>query len=465
MTGRMLSRLPPNSVRRGVRHARRKARRIWFVLSVASSLAAGVVVVRAADGEERLGVQRGGLAAADIERFERGKALFDSRAEIGSAGSALAGLGPVFNMEGCAGCHIRDGRGRPPLVQGEPLRQLVLRLSVRASDGSVVPHPAYGAQLNDRAIDRVPAEGKAFVEYRAVKGRYGDGTGYELAQPHYGFLGMAYGRLDETALVSARVPPQIAGGGLLEAVPEATILAFADEHDLDGDGISGRPNRVSDVETGALRLGRFGWKATQPSLRQQTANAARTDMGITSAHFASEDCPPVQRACVAAGSRGRAELSAAALDNLVTYLKGLDVSPRRNVDDAHGRQGEDLFEAFGCTRCHVPSLPLDPRGVSGAAPKMIAAYSDLMLHDMGEGLADGRPDGLASGAEWRTAPLWGIGRVGDLNRHTRFLHDGRARDLAEAILWHGGEAEAAKDRFRTAPADQRAALIAFLNSL
>lgn len=429
-------------------------------MTVAGILASSV------SAAERFGVPRAGLDGAEIQRFERGRALFDAHAQVlPVAGAVLAGLGPTYNVEGCAGCHTGDGRGRPPLARGEPLRQMVLRLSMRAADGTVAPHPAYGVQLNDQAVEGVPVEGQAFVEYSAVKGRYGDGTAYELARPHYGFLGMAFGRLDDRVLVSARVPPQVAGAGLLEAVPESAILALADEHDIDGDGISGRPNRVPDVATGQQRLGRFGWKANQPSLRQQIANAARTDMGITSTLYPHEDCPPVQRACEAAGSRGAPELSDAALDALEAYLRGLDAPARRGTDAAGVAAGEGAFAAFGCARCHVPVLPIDRAGLQGATPTMIAAYTDLLLHDMGEGLEDGRPDGLADGREWRSAPLWGIGRIESINGHTRFLHDGRARGLAEAILWHGGEAEAAKERFRTAPADQRTALLAFLNSL
>jgi CxxC motif-containing protein (DUF1111 family) len=319
-------------------------------------------------------------------------------------------------------------------------------------------------QLNDKAIDGVSAEGRAFVEYRRIAGVYGDGTTYELASPVYGFLDMAFGRLGDDVLISARAPPQSAGAGLLDAVPDGAILALADEDDADGDGVSGRANLVEDVATSVPRLGRFGWKANQPSLRQQIAHAARTDIGLTSKLYPEVDCPPVQAACRAA-THETPELSEQALDALETYLKGLDAPMRRDANVAAVIEGERLFAAFGCTACHLPSLPIDATRLPGEAPSAIAAYTDLLLHDMGEGLADGRPDGLASGREWRTAPLWGIGLTEAVNGHTRFLHDGRARNLAEAILWHGGEAEAAKEAFRTASADQRAALIAFLNSL
>ncbi|MGD9537256.1 MAG: di-heme oxidoredictase family protein [Alphaproteobacteria bacterium] len=413
-----------------------------------------------------LAPHRPGLGGTARRQFMRGLALFDAQAQAGPArGNSHGGLGPTFNLKGCADCHAADGRGRPPLALGEPLHQMVIRLSVRGADGMVAPHPAYGMQLNDKAVDDAPAEGRAFVEYRAIEGTYGDGMPYELAAPAYGFFGMAFGRLDDDVLISPRVPSQAAGTGLLDAVPEAAILALADEADADGDGVSGRPNLVAEVASGEMRLGRLGWKANQPSLRQQIAHAARIDIGLTSSLYPAEDCPPVQTACRAAASRGEPELSDAALDALETYLKGLDPPLRRDMGAAAVIEGERLFAAFGCTACHVPELPVDAARLPGSAPARIAAYTDLLLHDMGERLADGRPDFLASGPEWRTAPLWGVGLVEALNGHTRFLHDGRARGLAEAILWHGGEAEAAKESFRTAPAAERAALIAFLNSL
>ncbi len=419
-----------------------------------------------AENHRRFGAPRADLRGAERERIELGRALFDTRALAKSEpGAALVGLGPVYNMEGCGGCHIRDGRGRPPLVQGEALRQMVVRLSVRMPDGAVMAHPVYGTQLNDQAIEGVPAEGQAFVEYSAVTGRYGDGTPYELARPHYGFFELAFGRLGDEVLISARVPPHVVGLGLIEAVSDGVILALADEDDADGDGISGRPNRVTDVATGRLRLGRFGWKASQPTLRQQSAEAARTDMGLTSTLYAHEDCAPMQRACAASSGQGRPELGDAALDALEAYLKGLGAPLSRGSAGAGVATGQGLFADYGCARCHVPSLKLERAALPGAVPAAIAVYSDLLLHDMGEGLADHRPDGLANGSEWRTAPLWGLGLTEPINGHTRFLHDGRARNLEEAILWHGGEAEPAKERFRLAPADDRAALLTFLNSL
>lgn len=392
--------------------------------------------------------------------IDEGEALFRARvAPPGTSGALLSGLGPTYNVEGCAGCHLNNGRGRPPLRLGEPLTQMVVRLSIDFA-GEIVPHPAYGVQLNDQAVPGATPEGRAFVEYSVIKRRYGDGTGFELLKPHYGFLDMAFARLDERVLISVRMPPAVRGLGALEAVPEDAIQALADPTDENRDGISGRPNRVVDIVTGRETLGRFGWKAGQPTLRQQTAEAARIDMGVTSSLFPLEDCPPAQDQCARMSIDRSLELSDRALQAIESDLRHLPPPKRLGARNATSERGERLFTEFGCTLCHVPALP-SPPAPTGA----VAAYTDLLLHDMGEGLADHRPDHQASGREWRTAPLWGLGQEAAADEQVRYLHDGRARDLAEAILWHGGEASIARERFRVARAADRAALIAFLKSL
>jgi CxxC motif-containing protein (DUF1111 family) len=261
------------------------------------------------------------------------------------------------------------------------------------------------------------------------------------------------------------VAPAVFGVGLLEAVPEAHILAAADPDDTDGDGISGRPNQVADVVNGGTSLGRFGWKANVPSVEQQNAGAFHGDIGITSALFPDENCPPEQVACGSALSGGVPELDAAKLDRVTFYTRTLAVPARRDVGQPVTTEGQELFASLGCASCHLPELRTGESDIAALSNQVIHPYTDLLLHDMGPGLADGRPDGEASGSEWRTAPLWGIGLVDTVNGHTRFLHDGRARNLSEAILWHGGEAQASADAFRASPARARDALIAFLESL
>jgi CxxC motif-containing protein (DUF1111 family) len=312
----------------------------------------------------------------------------------------------------------------------------------------------------------VPGEGRARVAYDEVPGAYGDGTPYTLLRPRISIEELAFGPMAADVMLSPRVAPAMFGLGLIEGVAEADILAAVDEHDRDGDGISGRANQVWDVRAGATRLGRFGWKANQPSLEQQNAGAFLGDVGITSPLFPGENCPAGQGQCAAAPNGGAPEIDDDKLGDVTYYARLLAVPARRDVDDPTVLRGKRLFAEAGCTGCHTPAFTTsEVDGFPELSHQTIRPYSDLLLHDMGEGLADGRPDFLATGREWRTPPLWGIGLVETVNGHSRFLHDGRARDLAEAVLWHGGEAEAARDAFRALDAGDRAALLRFLESL
>jgi CxxC motif-containing protein (DUF1111 family) len=256
------------------------------------------------------------------------------------------------------------------------------------------------------------------------------------------------------------------GGAGLHGLCTGAAGEVAGPDDTDGDGISGRVNHVWDVEHREVRVGRFGWKANQPSLRQQNAGAFRGDIGITSDLFPEEDCPPAQAECRAAPSGGAPELDAWKLEQVTFYTRMLAVPARRDVDHPEVLRGRRLFRELRCASCHVPR---HETGTMPDAPELsgqtVFPYTDLLLHDMGPELADDRPDFEATGREWRTPPLWGLGLVRTVNRHTRFLHDGRARSLEEAILWHGGEAEHSRERFRDLSAPERAALLRFLESL
>lgn len=331
------------------------------------------------------------------------------------------GLGPTFNATSCSACHQKDGRGRPPEGDGA-FESILLRLSVPGADahGGPLPEPAYGGQLQPHAILGVPAEGRPHVRYEEVAGRYGDGTAYSLRRPTYEIDALAFGALRPDVKISPRVAPAMIGLGLLEAVPEASVRALADPGDGDGDGISGRANEVWDVRRGALALGRFGWKANQPSVEQQVAGAFLGDLGITSPLFPAEDCPAPQAACKAAPSGGTAaepEVDAWKLERVVAYSRALAVPARRALDDAQALAGERLFRELGCASCHVEQLVTGPlAGFPELADQTIHPYTDLLLHDLGDGLADGRPDFGADGNEWRTAPLWGLGLLGKIGR-------------------------------------------------
>ncbi|MGD8608977.1 MAG: di-heme oxidoredictase family protein, partial [Myxococcales bacterium] len=241
---------------------------------------------------------------------------------------------------------------------------------------------------------------------------------------------------------------------------------WADPDDADGNGISGRVNQVWDVSAHEMRVGRFGWKAEQPSVRQQVAGALVGDMGITSEMFPDQNCPAPQQACAAAPTGGDPEITPRNFDKLVFYSSTLAPPTRPDYDDPEVIRGRQWMRDLGCTDCHKESVETGAHGfIAELSFQKIRPYTDLLLHDMGEGLADDRPAFDADGREWRTAPLWGIGRVEAVNRHTFFLHDGRARGFEEAILWHGGEAREAKERFRSLPAVERRALVRFLESL
>ncbi len=406
------------------------------------------------------------LPTKDLRTFTFGNKMFNTKWVTAPASvTSLDGLGPTFNRMSCAACHFKDGRGRPPRSADAPMKSMLVRLSVIQDDGTITPHPSYGGQLNDRAINGVPAEGQARVRYEEVTGQYDDGTPYRLRKPIYTFENRAFGDLGDNVLFSPRVAPAVHGMGLLEAIPEAQILAWADPDDVNGDGISGRPNYVHDAIKNGQSLGRFGWKANVASVHEQDAGAALGDMGITTSVFPDKNCPEVQTECRAAPNGGVPEMSDKQLDKMTFYVSTLAVPARRDVDDDIVKMGARAFEKANCAQCHKPQTTTGAHDIAALSFQNIQPFTDLLLHDMGKNLADNRPDGKASGLEWRTPPLWGIGLVKVVNKHTNFLHDGRARNLEEAILWHGGEAEQSKQAFKAMNADERAALITFLNSL
>jgi CxxC motif-containing protein (DUF1111 family) len=412
--------------------------------------------------------------------FAAGREQFNEAWVMAPDPTGVWGLGPTFNEDRCAHCHEHNGRARAPGEREPAARGMLVRLSVAgtSANGGPVPHPAYGDQLQNRGIEgRVPPEGQAVFDYEAKAVALGDGEVVTLRAPKVRFTELQFGDIGPEVLRSPRVAPAMVGVGLLEAVPEQTILALAKEQERLG--VSGRPNYVWDVENETVALGRFGWKANQPSLRQQTAGAFHGDIGATTFLFPEENCPPVQRACLdipsaskcggqggCEGNTFRPEVVPSRLTNITFYLQALAVPARRNAGDVDVKRGEALFAQANCGACHVPALKTGPKpALRAAADLTIHPYTDLLLHDMGEELADHRPDFKADGREWRTAPLWGIGLLRTVNGHSDLLHDGRARNVAEAILWHGGEAEKSREAFRAMRKAERDALVKFVDSL
>ncbi|EGR0047617.1 TPA: di-heme oxidoredictase family protein [Vibrio vulnificus] len=388
---------------------------------------------------------------------------------------ARDGLGPLFNTNGCQNCHIKDGRGHPPEKGDSHAVSMLVRLSIPALTAEqkkavitsgVIPEPTYGGQLQDFALQDQKPEGQISIRYSDVPVTFSDGTTVVLRKPTVEIRDLAYGEMHPQTLLSARVAPPMIGLGLLESIAEETLLQWADEDDLNQDGISGKLNKVWDVQTQSLAIGRFGWKAGQPTLMQQNAAAFNGDLGLTSHLFPQENCTDRQDLCRKLPNGGSPEVSDNILDFVEFYSQHLAVPIRRNVNDPQVKLGETLFVQSGCESCHKQTVKTAKReALPALSEQTIHPYTDLLLHDMGSGLADNRPEYLANGQEWRTPPLWGIGYTQEVNDHTYFLHDGRARNLMEAVLWHGGEAEAAKQNVLKMSAKERDALIAFLNSL
>jgi CxxC motif-containing protein (DUF1111 family) len=385
-------------------------------------------------------------------------------------GGSEWGLGPTFLTQSCVSCHIQAGRGRASDVGGGPVFMQSLRLSIpgEGPHGGPNPEPNYGTQI--QSFDSSQRENVRFgeaevhIDWKPSRFTFPDGVTLELRQPVVRLEKLGFGPLAPNVMTSLRNSQAIFGLGYLEAVSEEDILALSKWQKTVG--LNGRPNYVRDDVNDKISLGRFGWKANQPSLKQQLAAAFLGDIGITSAIYPTQNCTAVQQECLIAKHSGKAELRQELWDALTFWVTALDAPPQRDSDKPTVIRGEKLFESTKCSQCHVPTLTA---GKSTLLPqlssKTIRPYTDLLLHDMGPELADGRPDFKAGGRDWRTPPLWGIGLSKQVNGGTNFLHDGRARNLLEAVVWHGGEAAASRDLFAKLSEVERNELIAFLNSL
>ncbi|MCQ2047659.1 thiol oxidoreductase [Stutzerimonas stutzeri] len=407
--------------------------------------------------------------------FSVGNSFFRNPWVIAPASTtARDGLGPLLNTNACQNCHIKDGRGHPPAPDATSAVSMLVRLSIPAGpehaevvrERGIAPEPSYGGQLQDMAIPGVAPEGKVRLRYSTEQVRFADGTEVELRRPEIELNDLAYGDMHPDTRMSLRIAPPMIGLGLLEAIPEEALLANADPDDRNGDGISGRPNRVFDQTSRQTVIGRFGWKAGQPGLNQQNADAFFNDMGLSTSLLSGSSCTDRQTECRAMPDGGEPEVSDDILAQVLFYTRNLGVPARRNVDDPQVLAGKTIFHRAGCQSCHVPQFTTAADAAEPElANQLIRPYTDLLLHDMGEGLADNRPEFEASGREWRTPPLWGIGLTQAVSGHTQFLHDGRARNLLEAILWHGGEAEKARQIVLGYDQNERTALLSFLESL
>lgn len=374
-----------------------------------------------------------------------------------------SGLGPIFNAVSCVRCHVNDGKGKPPLP-GQEIESLLMRISLIGEDiyGNPNSVPEYGGQIQNFSIFNTIAEASVKVNYTDKIETFPDGSSFSLRVPVY-TISNHYRPFSAGVLTSPRIAQSLHGLGLLEAVSEYVVLEKEDIMDSDQDGISGKANYVWDVKSKMKKLGRFGWKANQPSLRQQTAAAYNGDMGITTSLFSTESAHGQLQED---RSTDDPEISDSTLDLVTFYVSSLAVPARRNTTHPDVIAGKKIFKQLNCNGCHRESMRTrTDMTFKEVSNQVIRPYTDMLLHDMGDALADHRPDGKADGNEWRTAPLWGLGLQQKVNGHTFLLHDGRARGIVEAILWHGGEAQSSRDAYKKLPKADRDQLLKFLESL
>lgn len=444
---------------------------------------AGAATVRARTTADAFSQPSRNISFEDELNFKVGNGLF-RKIWVSAPSSTLAsdGLGPLYNARSCQRCHIKDGRGHPPENNDDTAISMFLRVSIPAPQQATtaeiagyiatLPDPTYGTQLQDFAVQGHASEYRLEVTYHEQIVALADGTKVSLRHPTYTAADLGYGPLHPDAMLSPRVAPQMIGMGLLEAIPAADILAGADPNDLDGDGISGRPNVVWSDQFKQPMLGRFGLKAGKPTVMEQSAAAFAGDIGISNPLFpaGAGECTAAQILCQTAihgdGDDRGTEIDATGMDLVAFYSRNLAVPARRGTDDIEVLRGKKVFYETGCTSCHTPSFVTHRlKDQPEQSFQLIWPYTDMLLHDMGPDLADNRPEAGATGQEWRTPPLWGIGLTRQVSGHSYFLHDGRARSLLEAVLWHGGEAKSQRDAVIEMPTADRRALITYLESL
>lgn len=433
-----------------------------------------------------------------LKPFADGHKLFNTQWAFYWFEGGMWGRGPTSNADSCVACHRGNGRGSPDAPSRDETVQrthecsappqgperdsspqllcrrieasalsLIVRLSLPGENahGGPRPHPHYGDQLQTFGVPRLlPAEGTVQVAWKERSVTLADGEVVRLRTPQIRIVDLGFGPLGEDIMISARMAPPLIGMGLLEAIPDATIVALAGREPKDG--IRGKTNAVWDMIAGKNAVGRFGLKANHPTLRQQIAAAFIGDLGLSNDLFPEQNCPPIQKTCKEMMFAGNPEITTQRLTAVESYLRTLAVPARRDTEDPRVVRGAQVFEAARCAVCHVPQLQTGEFPAAALlANQTIRPYTDLLLHEMGEDLADQRPDYRAGGSDWRTPPLWGLGLSEKVNGHGALLHDGRARSAAEAILWHGGEATVSRDAFRAMPKADRDSLLAFLASL
>ncbi|MCB1143611.1 MAG: thiol oxidoreductase [Leptospiraceae bacterium] len=395
-----------------------------------------------------------------ILKFGKGNKVFKAVWSENSEGE-FSGLGPFFQSSSCNGCHFLSGRGKRKVGFETKFSSAIFKIGTNENFSSTLQHPIYGNQIQENSTSpQILPKAKPEVSYQTITGQFPDGEPYQLEKPILSVRDWNYGD-PGNYVASMRVAPFLIGLGLLSAIREEDLKKWEDPDDKNGDGISGRINWIKSTEV--PKIGRFGWKASFASVSDITINALGEDMGILNSSFLKSNCPISTLLCE---SELKPEISDSQLDDLIFYTMLIAVPVRVGIDSSSIQLGSDLFNKIGCSSCHIPQVKTgELDGYPEVSNQMIYPYTDLLLHEMGAGLADPFSEGSAGGSEWRTPPLWGMGLIPLVNQHEFLLHDGRARNITEAILWHGGEAEGSKNKFIHLSSDERKALIQFLNSL
>ncbi len=406
------------------------------------------------------------LGHDDEDKHIRGRSFFNIPwAEAPSATSARDGLGPLYSANTCIHCHPNNGAGIAT-KNTHISRSLVMRLSLKHDENTskellekkgFIPEPIYGGQLSLHSTSNTPYEGRIHVSYEKINGRYDDNTSYELLSPSYTIDNLQYGPFHKNVNIAPHIGLALVGLGAIESIEEKDILSQEDIDDRDKDGISGKANWVYNPESKRQELGRFTWKAAASTVKQQAANAAHNDMSLSNPIYPGDNCTDVQKECKnAPQGRHEFDLPMDRLDAITFYLKTLRIPRQRKSENFD--KGKKLFNEIGCVKCHTSSYKLSDGNT-------IHPFSDFLLHDMGEELSDGHTMFDAEANEFRTPPLWGIGLYKKVSKKTALLHDGRARSIEEAILWHNGEAKIQKEMFTKLTKEKREYLLEYLKNI
>ena len=423
------------------------------------------------------------LSSRNLEEHMRinflvGNALFERMWEDSSISKNIAkdGLGPFFSARSCESCHINDGRGHIPLTNKEDKISVVIQISqnIEQSNDYIknIDDDTYGGQISEFAVKDVLKEADIIIDYKYSLEMYEDGRVVELRRPIIKIDNLNYGEFNESTTFSARIAQPMIGLGLIENISDQSLLMNEDIDDTNKDGVSGKANKVWDIQKEKLEIGRFGWKAAQPSVYQQTADAFYHDMGLSNKLYSNPfNCTSKQEECTKAISGNSEEyddleVSSDQLDLVTFYSSQLGVPARRSINAENVKKGKEIFFALNCNSCHVESFTTGDFGShANLNNQIIYPYSDFLLHDMGESLSDGVSEFFAQGSEWRTPPLWGIGLTSIVSDEYGYLHDGRARTIEEAILWHGGEANEIIQNYKKLKKNEVNQLLSFINSL